>query len=154
MEAAYKTAPIWSLRITSIAIPHLCFDKFSFCLCKMLHKNNHWGVTWLTAVFRSDQSQYWLRCTCNCTSQHWVKKWYGAIRQEAITWSDVDPDPYCYVASLGHNVLIISRPIKSLCSLTEQRWSTLFSKYMLVIHRHEKIYFVKTSIMHSYIITV
>ena len=35
-------------------------------------------------------------------SQHWFK---GAIRQQTITWTNVDPDLYHHVATLGHNEL-------------------------------------------------
>ena len=60
---------------------------------------NHWGVTWLTAWFRSDLNQYWPRCTFICISQYWLRKWYGAIRQGTIIWANVDPDPCCHMAS-------------------------------------------------------
>ena len=29
----------------------------------------------------------------------------GAVRQQAITWANVDPDLCCHMASLGHNEL-------------------------------------------------
>ena len=39
-------------------------------------------------------------------SQHWFKQWLGAIRQQAITWTNVDQDLCCYEASLSHNKLM------------------------------------------------
>ena len=33
--------------------------------------------------------------------------WFGTIRQQAITWTSVDPDLCHHVASLGHNVSIL-----------------------------------------------
>ena len=39
-------------------------------------------------------------------SQHWFRWWLGAVRQQAITWANVDTDPCRHMASLGHNELI------------------------------------------------
>ena len=38
-------------------------------------------------------------------SQHWFRQWLGAVRQQAITWANVDPDLWRQMASLGHNEL-------------------------------------------------
>ena len=38
-------------------------------------------------------------------SQHWFRYWLGAVRQQAITWTNVDPDLSRHMASLGHNEL-------------------------------------------------
>ena len=38
-------------------------------------------------------------------SQHWFRLWRGAIRQQAITWANVDQDPCRHMTSLGHNEL-------------------------------------------------
>ena len=38
-------------------------------------------------------------------SQHWFRRWLGAVRQQAITWANVDPDLCCHLASPGHNEL-------------------------------------------------
>ena len=37
-------------------------------------------------------------------SHHWFKSWLGAIRQQAIIWTNVDPELCCHMASLGHRV--------------------------------------------------
>ena len=39
-------------------------------------------------------------------SQHWLRSWLGAIRQQAITWANIDPDLCCHMAWLGHNEFI------------------------------------------------
>ena len=36
-------------------------------------------------------------------SCHWFRYCCGAIRQQAITWANVDPDPCCHMASPGYN---------------------------------------------------
>ena len=39
-------------------------------------------------------------------SQHWLRLWLGVVRQQAITWANVDPDLCHHMASLGLNELI------------------------------------------------
>ena len=39
-------------------------------------------------------------------SQHWFRWWLGAVRQQAITGTNVDLDPCRHMASLGHSELI------------------------------------------------
>ena len=39
-------------------------------------------------------------------SEHWFRLWLGAVRQQAITRTNVDLDLCCYMASIGHNELI------------------------------------------------
>ena len=36
-------------------------------------------------------------------SQHWFRYWLGAIRHQAITWANVDPDLCHHMVVLGHN---------------------------------------------------
>ena len=38
-------------------------------------------------------------------SQHWFREWFSAIRQQAITWSNVDPGLCRHMASQGLNEL-------------------------------------------------
>ena len=38
-------------------------------------------------------------------SQHWFRQWLGALRQQAITWTNVDPDLCHHMLSPGHNEL-------------------------------------------------
>ena len=36
----------------------------------------------------------------------WFRSWLGAVRQQAITWANFDPDLCRQMASLGHNELM------------------------------------------------
>ena len=38
-------------------------------------------------------------------SLHWIRKRFGALRQQTITWTNVDPDVCCHTASSCHNEL-------------------------------------------------
>ena len=38
-------------------------------------------------------------------SQHWLRQWLGAVKQQAITWANVDPDLWRHMALLGDNGL-------------------------------------------------
>ena len=38
-------------------------------------------------------------------SQHWFRWWLGAVRHQAITWANVDPEICRSISSLGHNEL-------------------------------------------------
>ena len=49
----------------------------------------------------SDESHW----TLLMISQHWFRWWLGAVRQQAITWVNVDPDLCRHMVSLGHNEL-------------------------------------------------
>ena len=51
----------------------------------------------------SDESQW----TPPMISQYWFRYWFGAVRQQAITWANVDPDLCRHMASLGPNELYI-----------------------------------------------
>ena len=43
-------------------------------------------------------------------NQHWFREWLGAVRQQAITWNNIDPNLFYYMASPGHNVLTYLDP--------------------------------------------
>ena len=45
------------------------------------------------------------RWTFLMVSQYWFRWWLGAVRQQAITWANVDPDLCRHMASLGPNEL-------------------------------------------------
>ena len=36
-------------------------------------------------------------------SQHWLRQWIGAVRQQAIAWSNIDQDLWFHVVSVGYN---------------------------------------------------
>ena len=44
----------------------------------------------------------WMLKNLTKRSQHRLRYWLGAIRQQAITCTNVDPDLCCHMASLGH----------------------------------------------------
>ena len=52
-------------------------------------------------------------------SQHWFRWWLGAVRQQAITWTNVDPDLCRHMVSLGQNEL-------THCHAYKQLWEHLF----------------------------
>ena len=47
----------------------------------------------------------WAHWTLVIISQHWLRWWLGAVRQQAITWTIVDLDPCQHMVSLSHNEL-------------------------------------------------
>ena len=55
-----------------------------------------WGIS-------CEISFRWMPCTLLITSQHWFRQWFCAIRQQAFTWTNVDPGLCCHMVSLGHN---------------------------------------------------
>ena len=80
----------------------------------------HWPVENLDAFLKIQFSFlfYWLLSSdllimpsheCHGTllmiSQHWFRWWHGAVRQQVITWANVDPDLCCHMASIGHELL-------------------------------------------------
>ena len=59
-----------------------------------------------TALVKSTPDEcHW---TSLMISQHWFRWWLGAVRQQAITRANVNPDRCCHMASLGHNELVNS----------------------------------------------
>ena len=57
---------------------------------------------------------------CNMTVftliQHWFRQWYGAIRQQAITWSNVDSDLWRHLALLDHSGLMYQHRYRMKCN--------------------------------------
>ena len=60
--------------------------------------------------FQTNFSDWWLGIFCEIASnechrtmlmitQHWFRSWLGAIRQQAITWGNIDPVFWCHMAS-------------------------------------------------------
>ena len=49
-------------------------------------------------------------------SQHWYRWWLGAVRQQAVTWTNVDTDLCHHMVSQGHNELSVHilRPVLGL----------------------------------------
>ena len=94
-------------------------------LCWGLNMLTHWPLGDLDAILKLQFpiSFYWLvssHCLmimpwdeCHGTllmmSQHWFRYWLGAVRQQAITWTNVDIVPCRHMASPGHNELTLVR---------------------------------------------
>ena len=62
-------------------------------------------------------------------NQYWFRYWLGAVRHQAITWANVDPDLCHHMSSLGHNELMdwflilaqpLPGPMMTYCHLNQQ----------------------------------
>ena len=67
--------------------------------------NSLWKiVAWALAIYMQ-----LLSCECHrislMISLCWLRYWLGGIRQQVITWANVDPTSCCHMASLGHTEL-------------------------------------------------
>ena len=58
--------------------------------------------SWALVKLLSDECHY---RTPKMIGQHSFRWWLGAIRQQAITWANVDPKLWRHMASVGHNEL-------------------------------------------------
>ena len=81
----------------------------------------------LTLVKLSSDECHW---TLLMIIQHWFRQWLGAVRQQAITWANVDPDLCRQMASLGLGML-------AHFSYTELLVSSAI--YVRVTHWYERI---------------
>ena len=52
----------------------------------------------------------WISMDCSDGKSTLVQVMAWAVRQQAITWANVDPDLCCHMASLGHNELTHQHP--------------------------------------------
>ena len=61
------------------------------------------------AIFPSDSLQMFIEIALEGflknSSLHWLRLWLDAVRQQAITWANVDQDPCRHGASIDHNEL-------------------------------------------------
>ena len=63
---------------------------------------------------------------------HWFGIWLGAVRQQSITWANVDPDLCRHMPSLGHSELI-AKVIKPI--VQEHRpWYVITNLPFLCVH--------------------
>ena len=60
----------------------------------------------------SSIASYWIPVNVGKYSQYWFSTWFAAVRQQAISWANVDPYIPRHMASLGHNYLIYCRLLK------------------------------------------
>ena len=56
-------------------------------------------------ILASDECQWTL-----LISQHWLGQWFGAVRQQAISWTSVGPDLCRHMSSPGLNELTLEVP--------------------------------------------
>ena len=75
-----------------VVVRNVCFSN---SLYRVVH------VSWALAV----KLLSWRRMpqTLMC-SQHWIRQGIGAVRQQAITWANVDPDLWHHMSSLAVKV--------------------------------------------------
>ena len=60
-------------------------------------------------------------------SQHWFRLWLGALRQQAITWVNVDQVLCRHMASPGHNELT-HLPLDKMAAISQTIFSDAFSQ--------------------------
>ena len=110
----------------------VCLNKYahgfvmlslSLLISSVCGGSTHWPLGDLDAILKLQFSIsfYWLlswhgirikpwdECqgTSPMISQLWFSLWLGAVRQQAITWANVDLVPCHHMVSPGHNELII-----------------------------------------------
>ena len=105
---------IWGA-VEQVCLTHFIMDKDVKWHCELylthrflggFNSNFQYNFSdwWGTSVeLTSDECQW----TLLVTSQHWFRKWLGAVRQQAVTRTNIDPDPCRHMASL-YNVTCIS----------------------------------------------
>ena len=47
----------------------------------------------------------WFSLDLTNDKSDWFRQWLGAIRQQAISWANLDSDLYRHMASIGYNEL-------------------------------------------------
>ena len=77
----------WPLRDVGAILQYSFYKLTSWAIPLKLGLGEWYGIPWYVK------------------SQHWLRKWLGAVRHQAITRSSVDPDLCCHVSLLGYNVL-------------------------------------------------
>ena len=111
----------------------------------------------LLMIMPSDECQR----TLLMIRQHWFRLWLGAVRQQAITWANVDSVPCHLMASLGHNELrrgcvimewMCTNHIKFLRWNVQQKGKAGFpSRYRNILLSHQNYIFLdKNSDKHEY----
>ena len=80
-------------------VPKRCGSNFKSMIFKLIIQT---VLAWALAV-KLLSGKY--HRTLLMRNQHWFRLWLGAIRQQAITWSNVDPVLCGHKMSPGHNEL-------------------------------------------------
>ena len=71
-----------------------------------LFSNRFWW--WMIEAYLVKLPSHESHRTLLMISQHYLREWHCVVRQQAITWANVDPVLYRHMASLGLNELKFS----------------------------------------------
>ena len=93
----------------------------------LVRKHSDEYIYWIS-VGETEDKYHWILLKI---SQHCFMKWLGAIRQQAITWTDVHPDSCCHMLSPGHNELSDSH--QGLLAATKQLLEHFFLSVCLSV---------------------
>ena len=76
------------------------------------------------------------------TSQHSFRLWLGAVRQQAITWTNFDPDLHCHIYDIVRKQFTFfdqSQAIYHFCT-NQSFWFERMKRYHNLLHFHtEKV---------------
>ena len=86
----------------------------------------------------------WFSGECHRTSliriQHWFRQWLDAVRQQAISWTNVNWDLCHCMVLVGHNELTLFHIVIQLVLITTKYhllWGTCKSKRLIVLWLHK-----------------
>ena len=71
-------------------VPGRFWWNFRLVIFKFILVIDGWGISSILVKLPSWECQW----TLLMISQHWFGQWLGAVRQQAITWANFDPDPW------------------------------------------------------------
>ena len=72
--------------------------NFRSVIIKLISVIGAWGISSEIAIRWMPFHLTWL-----AISQLWFRQWLGAVRQQAITWANVDPELHHHMPPLAHN---------------------------------------------------
>ena len=80
-------------KMTAILSWPPCGNSFTLGNMVMILKLNP-HIIWIKFMSNSCEIDLsWMAQNTLMKCQHWFRRWLGAVRQQAITWANVDPDP-------------------------------------------------------------
>ena len=78
-------------------LTHWSLGDFNETLGKCFSSLFYWLMAVVSLVKLPSSEYHW---TLVVISKHWFRSWLGAIRQQAITWTNIDPDLCHHMVSL------------------------------------------------------
>ena len=75
--------------------------RFEWNFTPVIFNQGNFNDLWLEKL--SSDECHW---TLLIISQHWFRSWLGAVRHQAITWANVDPDLSCHMPSPRHKMSV------------------------------------------------